>query len=287
MRKSVCLSKETYSYLEKGQGETILFLHGNMSSSVHMESLMDKLSSTYHCIAPDLRGFGESSYNNRYDTFHELADDVLAFLDSLNISSVYAVGWSAGFAVALSLAIKRPSLVKGIFSLQGFSVLGYPIFRKDEQFKPIIGAKYATKEELALDPVQVAPAELMLKTNNRDGMKAVWDMLIYTGKNKPSEEESEKLLTATMKQRCLVDLDWALANFNLVENREIDKINCKIMLTMADKDLTVPTWMVEQNITNLGDKCSVIAYPDCGHSILIDDLDKLAKDIGDAYEKQN
>ena len=83
-KKFVSIGKETIAYLDEGQGDVVLMLHGNMSSSVHYGPLIERLQGSFRCIAPDLRGFGDSSYNNRFDTMDELAEDVKLLLDALS-----------------------------------------------------------------------------------------------------------------------------------------------------------------------------------------------------------
>ena len=102
-KKFVSIGKETIAYLDEGRGDVVLMLHGNMSSSVHYGPLIERLQGSFRCVAPDLRGFGDSSYNNRFDTMDELAEDVKLLLDALNIDKVYLVGWSNGGGVGLKL----------------------------------------------------------------------------------------------------------------------------------------------------------------------------------------
>ena len=42
------------------QGETILLLHGSWHDSTQWLPLMQAMATVYHCLAPDLLGFGES-----------------------------------------------------------------------------------------------------------------------------------------------------------------------------------------------------------------------------------
>ena len=92
-KKYISIGKETIAYLDEGQGDVVLMVHGNMSSSVHYEPLITRIKDKYRCVALDLRGFGDSSYNERFDTLEELADDVALFIDALGLGSVYLVGW--------------------------------------------------------------------------------------------------------------------------------------------------------------------------------------------------
>ena len=73
-KKFVNIGAETLAYLDEGQGEVVLMIHGNMSSSVHYEPLISRISDQSRCVAVDLRGFGDSTYNNRFDTLEELAE---------------------------------------------------------------------------------------------------------------------------------------------------------------------------------------------------------------------
>ena len=47
------------SYVEMGQGNTILFLHGNPTSSYLWRNIMPYMKEKGRCIAPDLIGMGD------------------------------------------------------------------------------------------------------------------------------------------------------------------------------------------------------------------------------------
>lgn len=284
-KKSVKLKDEEYAYLDMGKGDPILFIHGNMSSGVHYLPSIERLQDSYRCIALDLRGFGDSSYNNRFGSMYELAEDVVQFMDALKLDKVPVVAWSAGGAVALSLAAKHPDRVEKLFLIEGASHKGYPIFKKKKDFTSDYGNAYADKEELALDSVQVAPILNIFATNNVVSMTGIWNNVIYTV-NKPDTKDNDIYMSETMKERCLVDLDWALATFNMSDkfsayskgDNSIKNITCPVALTMADKDFTVPDWMVMENV-NAIEGCKLLPYKNCGHSPLVDCPDKLAQDI--------
>ena len=184
-------SGETLTYREAGQGkETVLLIHGNMSSSVHWQTVMAELEKDYHVIAPDLRGFGDSSYLKRFDSLRELAGDLKDFVSKLDIGLFTAVGWSTGGGVALELAADLPDKVKKIILLDSIPPTGYPMFKRDAQGKPDLTQPLTTKEEIAQDPVQVAPVLQAYETNNRAMLRAIWDAAIYN-MNKPNEEDYE------------------------------------------------------------------------------------------------
>lgn len=289
-KKYISIGKEEIAYLDEGAGEVVLMVHGNMSSSVHYEPLITRIKDKYRCVALDLRGFGDSSYNNRFDTLEELADDVYLFTEALGIDSFYLVGWSNGGGVSLKLCAKYPHKVKKFFDIEGAGLKGYPVYKK-ENFKST-GEPYASKEEMGKDPLQVAPALACFEKGDSATMTAIWDATIYTV-NKPTREQNDLWMAETLKQRNLVDLDWALANLNMSDeftpygkgDGTIHNIKCPVALTMAEKDIVVPAYMVMDNYNALGELATLLPYENCGHSPMVDCPDKLADDVVKFFSK--
>ncbi len=283
-KKFISIGNETLAYLDEGQGDVVLMVHGNMSSSIHYEPLIERLVDTYRCIAVDLRGFGDSTYNNRFDSIEDLADDVNAFVEALGIDSFYLVGWSNGGGVGLKLCAKYPDKVKKFFDIEGAGLKGYPIYKKIN-FKST-GEPYENKDQLATDPLLVAPVIEIFEKGDTPKMTALWDMTIYNVK-KPEPEQAERWMAETMKERCIVDLDWALATLNMSDeytpygkgDGTIKDIVCPVALTMGQKDNTVPCYMVMDNFNALGDKAILLPYDNCGHSPMVDCPDELASDV--------
>ncbi len=284
-KKYLDIGKETLAYLDEGQGEVVLMVHGNMSSSIHYEPLITRIKDKYRCIAVDLRGFGDSTYNNRFDTLDELAEDVNLLLEGLKIDSCYLVGWSNGGGVSLKLCAMYPQKIKKFFDIEGASLKGYPLYVKDEKFKST-GEAYRDKAHLATDPLSVAPMVRIFGSGDGAMMASIWDATIYTV-NKPTPEQSELWISETMKQRNIIDLDWALASLNMSNeytpygkgDGSIEKITCPVALTMGEKDAVVPGYMVMENYNALGDKATLLPYENCGHSPMVDCPDKLAEDV--------
>ncbi len=284
-KKYAQLSKEKLAYIDVGEGETLVLLHGNVSSSMHFFAVLPQLSQKYRCIVPDMRGFGDSTYNNTFDSIAELADDIAELLCQLGIDNAHFAGWSAGGCVCMQLAATRPSLVRSFFGIASGSHRGYPVFVKDNLFQAIPGHVYASKQLLATDAVQVAPLLAISSTKDTKAMGAIWDFTIFNV-NKPDSAEYDMYMHEAVKQRCLVDLDWALCTFNLshtnnfyVEgNGLVDSIKCPCAFTLGDKDITVPAYMVMENVNGIpGSK--LITYAECGHSPLTDCTEQLVADM--------
>jgi pimeloyl-ACP methyl ester carboxylesterase len=94
-----------------GSGAPVLFLHGNMTSATWWEETMLSLPAAYRGIAPDQRGFGAADPEKKIDATRgmgDLADDVLALLDHLDIDRTHLVGNSMGGSVVWRLLMAAP-----------------------------------------------------------------------------------------------------------------------------------------------------------------------------------
>ena len=262
-------SGETYAYRKAGSGaETVILIHGNMSSSAHWQTTLEALEDEYTVYAPDLRGFGDSSYNSEFDSLRELARDIEQFADALGIGSFYVCGWSTGGGIAMELAVSIPERVSGLILLDSVPPTGYPMFKKGPDMQPILTEPLKTKEEVAADPVQVIPALNALKSGDRATMRFFWDLTIYN-LGKPSDEDYEIYLDGIMKQRNLVDVDYSLLTFNIVDR--LGEIKCPITILNGEKDLVVPLEWVTASLPLYGGKAKLVTFANSGHSPITDE----------------
>jgi pimeloyl-ACP methyl ester carboxylesterase len=288
-RNIVIKNGEVIYYLEQGQGDkTLILIHGNFSSSMHYTPLLDRLPKEMRVIAPDLRGYGDSSYYRRISSLADFADDIKLFMDAKQIEKAYIVGWSLGGGVALEFAAKYPKSVLKMILINSTTHRGYPIFKKGENGQFLVGQVYQSPEELGADPIQVVPLLNAQKDKNFPLMSFIFDQTIYTVK-KPSVEDNTLWINESLKQRNLIDADWALANLNMSDQhnfynagtQSISKIKTEILHTWGDKDIVVPQYMVLENFKALEKYSKMVVYPNCGHSPLVDVPDELTKDILD------
>jgi pimeloyl-ACP methyl ester carboxylesterase len=92
-------------------GEPVLFVHGNVSSSLFWQPAMLALPDGYRPLAVDLRGFGETDPEPVDATrgLGDYADDLAAVIEALGLPSVHLVGWSMGGGVVLQYLAERPA----------------------------------------------------------------------------------------------------------------------------------------------------------------------------------
>jgi pimeloyl-ACP methyl ester carboxylesterase len=286
-RQVVLKNGEVIHYLEQGAGKkTMLLIHGNFSSSMHYTPLFDRLPKDMRVLAPDLRGYGDSTYYRRISSLKDFAEDIRLFMQAKDIQSAVVVGWSLGGGVAMELAAYHPELVEKLVLINSTTHRGYPVFKKGDNNQFLFGQAYESPEEMGKDPIQVVPLLEAMKTKNFPIMSYIFDKTIYTVK-KPSPEENTLWINESLKQRNLIDADWALANLNMSEThnfynagtQNIHQIKCPVLHTWGRQDIVVPEYMVTDNFKALESRSKLVVYDQCGHSPLVDVPDQLTKDI--------
>src|SRR5690606_27946304 len=107
--------------------KTVVFIHGNVSSSLFWQPTMLALPDDVRALAIDLRGFGNSETLPVDATrgLGDYADDVASVLDELGIRSAHVVGWSMGGGVAMQLLLDRPELFATLTLVAPVSPYGF------------------------------------------------------------------------------------------------------------------------------------------------------------------
>lgn len=289
VRQVVLPNGETLAYREAGSGDrTLVLIHGNMSSSVHYDLLMERLESQYKLYAVDLRGFGDSSYIHPISSLRDFADDIRAWVEIVGIERFAVAGWSTGGGAALELAADLCERVEKVVLIESVGVKGYPMFKKDVAGQPILTERITTREQVAQDPVQVLPLVHAYATSNKFILKAIWNAAIYNH-HQPEPDRYERYLNAMLQQRNLVDVDYALVMFNMTDESNgvtpgsgrLEQVTCPVLVIQGERDIVVPPSMGQEIAQELGDRAQLRMMKESGHSPITDDLDGLVRMISD------
>ena len=108
----VRLYYETY-----GAGPPVLVLHGGGGTLEGLHYQISRLADDHRVIAPDSRGHGRSTDGPGPLRYADMADDVIALMDRLDVAKADVVGWSDGGIVALDLAMRYPARIGRIVTL--------------------------------------------------------------------------------------------------------------------------------------------------------------------------
>ena len=108
-------------YLEAGkEGSPVILLHGYAQNSHMWRPLMTELGKTHRVIAPDLRGFGDTTKAECCYDKKSMAQDVHALAQKLGIDKVGLAGHDIGLMVAYAYAAQYPAEVDRIALLDAF-----------------------------------------------------------------------------------------------------------------------------------------------------------------------
>lgn len=286
LKKMVLPNREEIAFRIGGNGpETLLMIHGNLVSSRHWGSLLDRLSEKFKVIALDLRGAGESSYNENIESFKDWANDIKIFCDELELRDFTILGWSMGGGIIQQFVVDNPSYAKKMILFNSIPPSGYPYVKKGPQGE-FLDEYYDNKEELLEDTVQLKPMIDGLESGNRDFMKHLWNLTVFNV-NSPDEEEFEELIDDIFKTRNLRDAAWAAHTFNIshinngvVEGSgEVDKIQIPVLIMGGEKDLICPISMQEFTREQIGENAVLEIIPNAGHAPHYDNEDLVVEKI--------
>ncbi len=106
--KHLDLHGERVAYLDEGDGEVVLLLHGMAGSSQTWRSVVRPLARHYRVLAPDLPGHGESAKPRSDYSLGAFAVLLRDLLDELGVTRATIVGHSLGGGVAMQFLYQHP-----------------------------------------------------------------------------------------------------------------------------------------------------------------------------------
>jgi pimeloyl-ACP methyl ester carboxylesterase len=122
--KTVRLNEQDIFYREAGleSAPALLLLHGFPTSSNMFRNLIPRLASSFHVIAPDYPGFGQSSMPSYKDfayTFENLTNFVELLVEHLGLTrySLYVMDYGA--PIGYRLALRHPERIQGLVVQNG------------------------------------------------------------------------------------------------------------------------------------------------------------------------
>ena len=137
MTVTVKLADLDFAVYDAGNGEPVVLLHGFPDSRFlwryQMQALLDN---GYRVIAPDLKGYGDSSKPAAVEDYRLpiVVNEVLGILDTMGVSSFHLIGHDWGAAISWIIAATTPDKVKKLITLS-VGAPGNPGTRTFEQIK--------------------------------------------------------------------------------------------------------------------------------------------------------
>lgn len=253
MEKVQC-NGHTICYLEQGQGEPVILLHGYCGSSSYWEQVLSYLHD-YRVIVPDLRGHGRSDAPMGPYTIEQMADDVLLLMDDLKIEKATLLGHSLGGYITLSF-VQRYSSRLNAFGL--IHSTGYP--DSDEAKEKRVKAVSVIQQEGITNFVESLIPGLFASDMQEQ--------------NKENILKAKEIGYLTPPQGAI---GAALAMRERTDRRDVlSSTTLPVLLVAGEKDGLIPT---ERVFTTDHDNVTQVVINDAGHMSMMEQPEQLSKAI--------
>jgi len=201
-----------------GQGVPIVLLHGFPHTRALWAHQVAALSVKAQCIAPDLRGFGESVVQGPW-TIDRYADDVRELLDHLAIERAVIAGLSMGGYIAMACWRRFPERVQALALLD--------------------------TQASADDEAGRARRDAMMCRARTEGVRAVTDALLpgMIGKTSRAQRpDTEARMTAMMRA---ASVDGIVGALQALRDRPdasdtVRTIDVPTLVVVGDEDVLTP-----------------------------------------------
>lgn len=150
----------TMHYVEQGEGDPILFLHGNPEWSYIWRNIIPIAARRGRCIAPDMIGMGKSSKPSIAHSYFDHMLYIDSFVRKLNLRNITLVIHDWGGAFGFDYAIRNPGNVKAIafheavnctYTWETFPPIFRDYFRKFRS--PEIGWKLICEDNVFIEKI--------------------------------------------------------------------------------------------------------------------------------------
>lgn len=119
MGRYASLSQGDVWYEDRGAGEPLVLIHGGAVDSRFFVHNIGPLAEQFRVIAVDLWGHGRTADREGPFTLDSFAADVGELIERVAGGPAHVVGHSIGAEVALTVALRRPDLVRRLVNISG------------------------------------------------------------------------------------------------------------------------------------------------------------------------
>ena len=228
-----------------GDGPVLCLLPGLGRPSEDLDPLAARLvAAGFRVAQPDPRGSGESRGEMKGLTLHDLAADVVAVIETLDVGAVTIIGHAFGNRIARTVAADRPDLVNKVI-LMGCSGKVQPT--------PAIAEAIRLAQDVNTPPDVRAKA-----------VRAAWygpgrDISVWM------ENWSQPVMKSYLDAAAATDIaDWWTAG------------NADVLIIQGLADVSAPPENGRLLKAEIGDRATLIELEGIGHAIPVEDPDSVA-----------
>ena len=245
---------KSYNYIEKGEGQVIILLHGLMGGLSNFRDVIGFFSSKdYKVIIPELPIYNLPLKETTVTAFSDFLED---FIKYKNLSNVILLGNSLGGHVGLIYSNKNPSFVKSLV-LTGSSGL----------YENSMGESYPKRE-------------------NYDYIKRKTQEVFYNSKVATKEIVDEVFETVNNREKLVRTLAIAKSAIRHNMSEELPNIKTPTLLIWGENDLVTPP-EVAREFKSLLPNSKLEWIKKCGHAPMMEHPDEFNKILFNWLNQKN
>jgi esterase len=257
--RNVGIGGLTFHYLDwGGSGAPLVMLHGLSGHARTWDHTAAALSDRYHVLALDQRGHGDSDWAPQYG-LRPMAEDLLGWLDALDLSEVTLMGLSMGGLVSFVFAAAHPERVARMVIMDIGPELA-PAGSANVTSSLAANDVFSSEDE-AFAQARAAnprPTDATLRHRVRHNLRQLPDGALTYKYDKELRRNPRALFDHTSDELWAA---WRAAS-------------CPVLLVRgADSDVLAAD--TAQRMLAENPNVSFASIPDCGHSITLDRPDGL------------
>ena len=121
-------------YIEHGEGEPLLLIHGFLYHTITWQHSIDALARKFKVFAIDLWGWGYSERGDAEDVFGFYEKQIVGFLDAMHLEKVSLIGHSMGGGYCIQTAAHHPDRINKLIVISPHA-LAYPVKAENRTFE--------------------------------------------------------------------------------------------------------------------------------------------------------
>ena len=255
-----------YHYLDEGDGEVVVAVHGNPTWSFYYRDLVKALSDDWRVVVPDHMGCGLSDKpsDDDYDyTLSRRIDDFGALMDDLDLADINLVVHDWGGMIGLGWAVRNPERIKRLvilntaaFHLPRSKSFPWQLWMvRDTPLGPLMVRGF---NAFSRGASRVACTRKALSKEVRDGYCA------------PYDSWADRIATLRFVQD--IPLRPGERGYDIISDTaaRLDELSDRpVLVCWGGKDFVFDHHFLEEWLRIYPD-AEVHRFPDCGHYILED-----------------
>ncbi len=241
------------TYIERGQGEPLILLHGGTGDYRSWEPQMKVLSPQFRVISYSRRYHypNNNPLTAKYHSAFTEADDLAAFIRRLKLGRVHLVGTSIGAFTALVLAVKHPEMVRSL-------VLAEPPVHQWVKDSPNGAAAYKEFMTTIWEPA----GEAFKRGNDEGAMRILTDGLAGTRRFDNLAPENR---TAIMQNsRFFKAATSSPDSFRNLSKEKVRRLRIPVLIITGENTIKLHK-LVNEELARLLPKAQQAIIPNAGH----------------------